>query len=122
MDLLDNLDATKLVAIGFLVATFSVFAGTIVAAIGRALAKTKYTRLSEALLRLGMDIKGAGETLKTEVGTPSVSAQPLPESSKAIVESAAGPSVAPPALVKAESEDTPTNPKIPADPKLPPIP
>lgn len=68
--------------------------------LGRLIATWK-PRAGEALIRAGVDIGGAIATHKLEPGTPSVSAQPILESSAAVA--ASQPSVRPPPDLKPPS-------------------
>lgn len=89
--------------------------------LGRLLA-LRYPRVGEVLIRSGSDFKGSFEAMKLPPGTPSVSAQPVDEAAKAIVESPAGPSVAPPPRPDAEAPGGSSGASsFPRDPKLPPM-
>lgn len=110
--------ADLLALLGAVVALLLALA-VIVTYIGRALAKTRFSRIGEALIRFGADLKGALESLRQPAGTPSVSAQPVGEAVAAIVQSPAGPTVAPPPPPKDPPANSglngPTMPSPPPD-------
>lgn len=101
------------IAVGATLALLIGFIAIMAGYLGRALAKTRFSRAGEMLLRLSVDLRGLLEAFRQPAGTPSVSAQPVAEATAAIVQSPAGPTVAPPPMPPKEPPTTPLNGPLP---------